>query len=76
MNLKTFEELKENFYEEVGKIDVGQLALGGFGGNTYKDYAELLKIISELEEKSLFSKMSSFCCAPINTTSKIESEEK
>lgn len=46
----SYKDLKNNFLEEVAKIDVGKLSLGGFG-NTYRDYAELLKAISELPEE-------------------------
>lgn len=49
--MKTYKELKDNFFEEVGKIDVGKLFLGGFG-NTLKEYAELLKTMSEIPEKT------------------------
>ena len=54
--MATYKELKDNFLEEVSKIDVSKLSLGGFE-NTYKDYAELLKSISELREESLFNKV-------------------
>lgn len=46
----SYKDLKNNFLEEVAKIDIGKLSLGGFG-NTYRDYAELLKVISELPEE-------------------------
>lgn len=49
--MATYKELKDNFLEEVAKIDVSKLSIGGFG-NTYKDYAELLKTISELPEET------------------------
>lgn len=53
--MSTYKELKDSFIEEVSKIDVSKLSLGGFG-NTYKDYAELLKIIFELPEQSFMEK--------------------
>ena len=54
--MTTYKELKNNFLEEVAKIDVSKLSLGGFG-NTYKDYAELLKSISELRDESYLEKL-------------------
>ena len=54
--MATYKDLKDNFLEEVSKIDVSKLSLGGFG-NTYKDYAELLKSISELREETFFDKI-------------------
>lgn len=45
----SYKELKEKFLNEVSQIDISKLSLGGFG-NTYRDYAELLKVISELPE--------------------------
>lgn len=44
----TYKELKDNFIEEVSKIDVSKLSLS-FGGGL-KEYAELLKEISGLPE--------------------------
>lgn len=44
-----YTQLKYNFFQEVGKIDVSKLGLG-FGG--LKDYAELLKIMAEIPEKT------------------------
>lgn len=46
---KTYKELKDEFFEEVGKIDLSKLSIG-FGG--LKDYAELLKIMAELPAES------------------------
>lgn len=46
---KTYKELKDNFFEEVGNVDLSKLGLG-FGG--LKDYAELLKIMAELPSES------------------------
>ena len=54
--MATYKDLKDNFLEEVSKIDVSKLSLGGFG-NTYKDYAELLKSISELREDNFLEKI-------------------
>ena len=55
----TYKELKDSFLEEVSKIDISKLSLGGFA-NSYKDYAELLKSISELREESYFEKFGEF----------------
>lgn len=46
--MKTYKELKENFFEEVGKVDLSKLNVG-FGG--LKDYAELLRIMAEIPEE-------------------------
>lgn len=46
---KTYKELKDEFFEEVGNIDLSKLSIG-FGG--LKDYAELLKIMAELPAES------------------------
>lgn len=48
--MKTYKEIKDNFFEEVGKIDVSKLSLGMFGGGL-KEYAELLKVMSDLPDK-------------------------
>ncbi len=52
--MKTYQELKDNFFEEVGKIDVSKLYLSSFGG--LKDYAELLKVMSELPKENTYEK--------------------
>lgn len=44
-----YTELKYNFFKEVGKIDVSKFPLG-FNG--LKDYAELLKVMAEIPEKT------------------------
>ena len=46
---KTYKELKEEFFDEVGNIDLSKLSIG-FGG--LKDYAELLKIMAEMPSES------------------------
>lgn len=43
----TYKQLKDDFLEEVGKIDISKLGLS-FGG--LKEYSELLKTISSLPE--------------------------
>ncbi len=53
--MKTYQELRDNFFEEVGKIDVSKLLLTSFGGGL-KDYAELLKIMSELPKENTYEK--------------------
>ena len=58
--MKTYKELKDNFFEEVGKVDVSKLGLG-FGG--LKDYAELLKIMAEIPEKTISSVLNSCACS-------------
>ena len=45
----TYKELKDNFFKEVGKIDVSKLGLS-FGG--LKEYAELLKLMAEIPEET------------------------
>ena len=52
--MKTYQELRDNFFEEVGKIDVSKLSLASFGG--LKDYAELLKVMSELPKENTYEK--------------------
>lgn len=66
--MKTYQELRDNFFEEVGKIDVSKLPLTSFGG--LKDYAELLKIMSELPKENTYEKYKEglsmgFGCAPV-----------
>lgn len=48
--MKTYKEIKDNFFEEVAKIDVSKLPLGMFSGGL-KEYAELLKIMADLPDK-------------------------
>ena len=53
----TYKELKDSFFEEVGKVDVSKLELGFGGLNTY---AELLKIMAEIPDEAVddgFGKM-------------------
>ena len=54
--MSTYKELKDNFLEEVAKIDVSKLGLS-FGG--LKEYAELLKAISSLPEDTYENQMKS-----------------
>lgn len=46
--MASYKELKDIFLEEVAKIDVSKLSLSLVGG--LKDYAELLKAISNLPD--------------------------
>lgn len=48
--MATYKELKDNFFDEVSKIDVSKLNLSLSGG--LKDYAELLKIMAEIPEST------------------------
>lgn len=62
--MKSYEELRNELFEEVGKIEVSKLALGGIQ-NTLRDYAELLKTLSILPLKNIYeSEESGFhmCC--------------
>lgn len=45
----TYKELKDSFFEEVGKVDLSKL---GLGFNGLKDYAELLKVMAEIPEQT------------------------
>lgn len=45
----TYKELKDRFFEEVGKVDLSKLGLT-FGG--LKDYAELLKVMAEIPDET------------------------
>lgn len=62
--MKTYKEIKDNFFEEVGKIDISKLSLGVFGG--LKEYAELLKVMSDLPDKGRdewdMSNIQNMCC--------------
>ena len=49
--MKTYQELKNNFFDEVGKIDLSKLSLSNFGGGL-REYAELLKVMAEIPEKT------------------------
>lgn len=49
--MKTYEELRNEFFKEVAKIDITKLHLDGFH-NTYKSYAELLYTLSNLPCKN------------------------
>lgn len=58
----TYKEIKDNFFEEVGKVDISKLGLT-FGG--LRDFAELLKIMAEIpaepREDSLKYAMQNAC---------------
>lgn len=60
---KTYKELKDNFFEEVGKVDLSKLGLG-FGG--LKDYAQLLQMMATIPEETTSeynrSVLSNCCC--------------
>lgn len=59
--MKTYQELRDNFFEEVGKIDVSKLSLATFG-NSFKEYAELLKIMAEIPNKTVSERYDLCCC--------------
>lgn len=64
---KTYEELKDNFFEEVGKVDLSKLGLG-FGG--LKDYAQLLQMMAEIPEGTKdnhYRSVLNDCCCDIHT---------
>lgn len=69
--MKTYKELKDNFFNEVGKIDVSKLSLGMFGGGL-KEYAELLKTMAELPDKGkdewFDPALQNMCCSLGNQT--------
>lgn len=46
--MATYKELKDRFFDEVGKVDLSKLGLT-FGG--LKEYAELLKIMAEIPDE-------------------------
>lgn len=72
--MKSYEELRKEFIEEVGKIDISKLSLGGFG-NTYKDYAELLQAVYMIPEAPRgFGFDPSVCLSNLRSTPKVESE--
>lgn len=76
---KTYKELKDNFFEEVGKVDLSKLGLG-FGG--LKDYAQLLQMMATIPEEAKSDYDRSFlndcCCniSPYDAPRKSEQEEK
>ncbi len=63
--MKTYKELRENFFEEVGKIDVGKLSLMGYGGSL-REYSELLKSMADIpsmsREEEIKAKGLDMCC--------------
>lgn len=71
--MKTYKELKDNFYEEVGRIDLSQLSLGGYS-NTYMQYAELLLKMAELEDRIFLKSISGYREILPENTPKVESE--
>lgn len=74
VTLKSYEELRKEFIEEVEKIDISKLSLGGFG-NSYREYAQLLQEIYRLpESKHSFEEF--MCCGFNSLAPKVESEEK
>lgn len=46
--MKSYEELRKEFLEEVSKIDVSKLLLSPDSGRSLKDYAELLTAIADI----------------------------
>ena len=69
--MKTYQELRNNFFEEVGKIDVSKLSLMWFGGS-YKEYAELLKSMANIpsmsKEKEIKARGLDMCCCLNNAS--------
>lgn len=59
--MKTYQELKDNFFEEVGKVDVSKLTLSTFS-YSLTNYAELLKIMAEIPDKSYSERYGACCC--------------
>ncbi len=63
--MKTYKELRDNFFEEVGKIDVGKLSLMGYGGSL-REYSELLKSMADIpsmsREEEIKAKGLDMCC--------------
>ena len=75
--MKSYEELRNELFEEVSKIEVSKLALGGIQ-NTLKDYAELLKTLSTLPLENIYeSEESGFrMCCTVSIPKSEESEGK
>lgn len=46
--MKSYEELRNEFLEEVSKIDVSKLLLSSYSGRSLKEYAELLTAIADI----------------------------
>lgn len=69
--MKTYQELRDNFFEEVGKIDVSKLSLAEFG-YSYKAYAELLKSMADIpsmsREEEIKARGLDMCCCLNNAT--------
>lgn len=63
--MKTYKELRDNFFEEVGKIDVSKLGLMGYGGSL-REYSELLKSMADIpsmsREEEIKVKGLDMCC--------------
>ena len=76
MYMATYKELKDNFFDEVSKIDLNKLNLS-FGGGL-REYAELLKAIAEIPEMSYDERLKEsgnyFGSIYSGTPRKIESE--
>lgn len=69
--MKTYKELRDNFFEEVGKIDVSKLGLMPFGGSL-KEYAELLKSMADIpamsKEEEIKARGLDLCCCGFGGT--------
>lgn len=52
--MTTYKELKDRFFDEVGRVDLSKLGLT-FGG--LKEYAELLKIMAEIPDEPTEEKL-------------------
>lgn len=63
--MKTYKELRDNFFEEVGKIDVGKLSLMGYGCSL-REYSELLKSMADIpsmsREEEIKARGLDMCC--------------
>lgn len=69
--MKTYKELRDNFFEEVGKIDVSKLGLASYG-NSFKEYAELLKLMADIPSMSQEERLKAMgvdsCCCGFGST--------
>lgn len=64
---KSYKELKDSFFEEVGNIDLSKL---GLGFNGLKDYAQLLQMMAEIPEDTKdnhYRSVLNDCCCDIRT---------
>ena len=68
--MKTYKELRDNFFEEVSKIDVSKLGLMGYGGSL-REYSELLKSMADIpsmsREEEIKAKGLDMCCCLNNS---------